>query len=199
MQTSARGTLDAWQAVLVGVAGAVVGLLPWAVGDMRLPLQNLWRDITPAEQMPLALLPFSQYAVAELVAMIGIGSVIAGLAARRWAPRLGSAGVRWVRVGVVRLQGIALAQTVAVVLGGLRPGLASFAYVGRLTAIVVLAVLLGLLAYALVAGASPAELLDAFLRTARQTLTAEALRGVAVAAGVAAVGLAARALVGRRA
>ena len=65
--------------------------------------------------------------------------------------------------------------------------------------IVALAVLLGLLAYALVAGASPAELLDAFLRTARQTLTAEALRGVAVAAGVAAVGLAARALVGRRA
>ncbi|MFT3888901.1 MAG: hypothetical protein QM713_12160 [Arachnia sp.] len=294
MQTSTRGTLDAWQAVLVGVAGAVVGLLPWAIGGMRLPLQNLWRDDTPAEQMPLALLPFSQYAVAELIAMIGVGSVIAGLVARRWAPRLGRAGIRWVGVGVVGLQGIAFAQTVAVVLGGLRSGLASFVYVGGLTAVALAAVLLGLLAYALVAGAPPAgalvgltlgaialsfwmptllefgssasvaagivrglveplgpalmgvaiawcglrggariaatvgslallwvlpaaldgarfalgsrallpypaELLDAFLHTAGQTLTAGALRGVAVAAGVAAVGLVARALVGRRA
>lgn len=55
---SARGlTAVAW--LLVGALVAVVGLLPWIVTGMRLPLQNRWAAETLPGDMPVALLPFN--------------------------------------------------------------------------------------------------------------------------------------------
>lgn len=45
----------------LGAAAAIVGLIPWIITGMRLPLQNLWATDTRPADMPLALLPFSQY------------------------------------------------------------------------------------------------------------------------------------------
>src|SRR5690606_40914719 len=45
----------------IGVAAAVVGLLPWLLTGMRLPLQNLWSHPTSPEDMQHAQLVFNQY------------------------------------------------------------------------------------------------------------------------------------------
>ena len=42
---SAR-SLPWWAALLIGVGAALVGLLPWIITGMRLPLQNLWASST---------------------------------------------------------------------------------------------------------------------------------------------------------
>lgn len=63
----------------VGFGAAFICLLPWLVTGMRLPMQDLWAvDILP-ENMPRALLPFSQYQLPLILAMIIFG---AGLACR---------------------------------------------------------------------------------------------------------------------
>lgn len=51
--------IDWWAALPVGAAAAVLGLLPWIVTGMRLPLQNLWAADTAPDQMPVAFLPMS--------------------------------------------------------------------------------------------------------------------------------------------
>ena len=50
----------AWAVALpVGVAGAVIGLVPWLIGGGRLPPQALWSATVRPEAMPFVLLPFS--------------------------------------------------------------------------------------------------------------------------------------------
>lgn len=83
--TVGRGTRVA--EALLGIGCAVVGLLPWLLGGMELPLQNLWADDTMIEHMPRVLLPFNQYYVAMLVSLLGFGAALAGLAARRLVAR----------------------------------------------------------------------------------------------------------------
>jgi hypothetical protein len=48
---------------------------------MRLPLQNLWGTNLLPEEMPIVLLPFSQYAITVLAGTVIVGSVTAGLVA----------------------------------------------------------------------------------------------------------------------
>lgn len=108
----------------VGVLSGVVGLLPWIVTGMRLPLQNLWATSTvdPAD-MPVALLPFSQYSVGLIGAMLLVGGAVAGLAVRLLGERLGQPG-RLATVlavtGLLVVQLIALVQTAVVTGEGLR-------------------------------------------------------------------------------
>lgn len=107
-----------------GVLSGVVGLLPWIVTGMRLPLQNLWATSTvdPAD-MPVALLPFSQYSVGLIGAMLLVGGAVAGLAVRLLSERRGLPG-RLATVlavtGLLVVQLVALVQTAVVTGAGLR-------------------------------------------------------------------------------
>ncbi|MCU1438326.1 MAG: hypothetical protein JWP66_1413 [Naasia sp.] len=67
--------------VAIGIGAALIGLPPWIVTGMRLPLQNLCAVEVRPEDMPVALLPFSNYVVT--LACIGpIASHRGELAAR---------------------------------------------------------------------------------------------------------------------
>ena len=66
----------------IGVVAALVGILPWLVTGMRLPLEKLWGTSPSADAMPEAVLPFSQYMPTLIFGLIVTGSAIAGVAAR---------------------------------------------------------------------------------------------------------------------
>ena len=90
--------------VLFGIASAAVGLLPWLITGLTLPLQNLWNVDTLPADMPRTLLPFSQYALTLIVGLIVVGSAIAGgiaRAKRETQPRLALVAVI---VGVLAVQ-----------------------------------------------------------------------------------------------
>ncbi|GAA1828433.1 hypothetical protein [Agromyces salentinus] len=146
-------TLPAWAGVLVGLGAAVVGLLPWLVAGMRLPLQNLWAFETMPDRMPLVLLPFSQYALTSIVGLIVTGSVVAGLLARILRPRMPRLGFAGLVVGLLATQGVAVLQTAVTVNGGLRGGAESALYLTGLVALSVFSMLIGLLMFWLVARA----------------------------------------------
>jgi iron complex transport system permease protein len=114
------GIRGALRALAVGVAAAVLGLLPWILAGLRLPLQNLWREqITDAGDMPIALLPFNQYTAGLLAAVILVGGGIAGAAARALRSRLPRHGSWLVVAGLLLVQVVALVQTSAVTADGL--------------------------------------------------------------------------------
>ncbi|OUE23830.1 hypothetical protein BFL36_07220 [Clavibacter michiganensis] len=115
-----RGVRGALLALVVGVAAAALGLLPWILAGLRLPLQNLWAtDVESAADMPLALLPLNQYRVALLAAVVVVGGGLAGAAARILRPRLPRAGAWLVVAGLVVAQALALVQTATVTADGL--------------------------------------------------------------------------------
>ncbi len=105
-----------------GAAAALFGLLPWIATGMHLPLQNLWADpsVTRSD-MPIALLPFSQYQVTLVAALVLVGSATAGLLVRLLGRRLLPVG-RWSALaGVLLVQLVALVQTTVVTEAGLHP------------------------------------------------------------------------------
>ncbi|TPW93097.1 hypothetical protein FJ656_35030, partial [Schumannella luteola] len=61
----------------IGVAAALLGLLPWILTGMRLPLQNLWAFDALPEQMPVAWLPLSQYSVTFVLGILVVGAASA--------------------------------------------------------------------------------------------------------------------------
>ncbi|HLS72453.1 MAG TPA: hypothetical protein VK046_01685 [Actinomycetaceae bacterium] len=138
---------------LLGIAGAVLGLLPWLVSGMPLPLQNLWAVDTMPADMPLALLPFNQYLVSQLAAVLVVGGAVAGLAARPLSARLGGRGFLAVPAGLLLVQAVAVVQTAAVVGGGLQERRESSLYLGLLVALSIFAVLVGVAALWLIARA----------------------------------------------
>lgn len=148
--------------LLIGIGSAIVGLLPWLITGMRLPLQNLWATATLPADMPLALLPFSQYFIFLIVALIVIGSTIAGIAGRWVAARHPGSALVALLGGVLIVQVIATAQTAIVVSAGLSDRAASTVYLVALTCGTVAAILLGLGMLVLVARAPRAGALIAF-------------------------------------
>lgn len=186
--TVGRGTRVA--EALLGIGCAVVGLLPWLLGGMELPLQNLWADDTMIEHMPRVLLPFNQYYVAMLVSLLGFGAALAGLAARRLVARRDRRSALQVIGGMLLVQLIALAQTVAVVQGGLRQGTGSRIYLVGITGIVLLAMLIGLLASVLIALApAPGALLGLTLGALTVTWWASTLVAAIVGQDALALGV----------
>ncbi|KQX07822.1 MULTISPECIES: hypothetical protein [unclassified Leifsonia] len=145
--------ISPWLWVLIGIAAAVAGLLPWIITGMRLPLQNLWAAETLPWDMPLALLPFSQYAITTIVALLGAGAVFAGIIARATRSRQGVGG--WVAIlgGVLLVHTTAVVQTAAVTSNGLQARSEATLYLSLLIGVVVLAVLLGILVFWLIARA----------------------------------------------
>lgn len=145
-----------WAGLLVGAGAAVLGLLPWLVTGLRLPIQNLWATETFPEQMPRALLPFSQYALTLIIAVIVTGAAAAGLCARAARRRLPRRSVLAVLIGVLVVQLGALVQTAVVVQAGLAGGFESAIYVAVLVAVTVTSVVVGALTLALIAAGPPA-------------------------------------------
>jgi hypothetical protein len=143
--------LAAWLWLAIGVGAAAIGLLPWAVTGLRLPLQNLWEAATLPEQMPIALLPFSQYAVTLVAAVLVVGAAIAGLIARSTRARQGRHGFAALTAGYLTVQLIALVQTAVVVGDGLRPGTESVIYLAAMVAAAAASAVVGALVYGLIA------------------------------------------------
>lgn len=102
----------------VGVAGGILGLLPWVIGGGMLPLQNLWATETMPDAMPFALLPVSQYFATLLFSLVLLGGVFAGLAVHVLARRRPVSA--WpAALGVLLIHGIAAGQSFAVLADGL--------------------------------------------------------------------------------
>ncbi|MDM7891967.1 hypothetical protein [Curtobacterium caseinilyticum] len=107
----------------VGIGSAVVGLLPWIVTGMRLPLQNTWATpTTDPSDMPIALLPFSQYAVTTIAAVLLVGGAVTGIVVRVLRDRgvLGRSGSLAALGGLVGLQVVAVVETAVVTGAGMR-------------------------------------------------------------------------------
>ena len=133
----------------VGVGAALVGLTPWLVTGARLPLQNLWARSTA--QMPVGLLPFSQYELVLVVGLIVTGSGLAGGVVRVTGRAFALVAVV---VGVLVAQTIALVQTAAVVHGGLRTSGLATVYLAALVGWTLAAMAVGLLVLLLLARTS---------------------------------------------
>jgi hypothetical protein len=156
-----------------GVGSAVVGLLPWIVTGMRLPLQNTWATpTTDPSDMPIALLPFSQYAVTTIAAVLLVGGAVTGIVVRVLRGRgvLGRSGSLAALGGLVGLQVVAVVETAVVTGAGMRmdgtPGTggeisASQLYVVALTVGSLVCVAVAAVTAALVARAAPAGALVA--------------------------------------
>jgi hypothetical protein len=145
--------LSAWIPPLIGVAAAIAGLLPWLVTGMRLPLQNLWATQPLPDRMPIVLLPFSQYALMLIAALVIIGAAAAALAARAARARLSRGGVVGLFIGLLATQVVAAAQTAAVVRGGLADRAESDLYFAAVLGVVALSILVGALVFWLIATA----------------------------------------------
>lgn len=142
-----------WAALLIGIGAGVLGLLPWIITGMRLPLQNLWAASTLPGDMPIVLLPFSQYAITLIIGLLVVGAAIAGLAARLLRDRMPRPRVAMVLIGVVAVQFTAVVQTASVVAGGLQRRSESGFYLAALTAVAVLAAGVGIVTLLLIAKA----------------------------------------------
>lgn len=143
-------------AVGTGAAAALLGLLPWLLSGGRLPLQNLWADPTSSEEMPRALLPFSQYAVVLLLALVVVGYGAAGVALRAVGVRRAHPRVLATVAALLVVHLVAVVQTTAVVGPGLQERPASTLYLAALLAVVGVSVLVGLLVTAFLVARSRA-------------------------------------------
>lgn len=103
----------------LGAVCGVAGLLPWFLQGAQLPLQNLWVDQSMSDDMPLVLLPFSQYYLGFLAGVMVIPWLLVGFMAR--GPLLAGTHHRLVALamGIGAVQLVALAQTSIVVGTGL--------------------------------------------------------------------------------
>ncbi|MFC5930766.1 hypothetical protein D6T64_13070 [Cryobacterium melibiosiphilum] len=147
--------------LVLGLLAATVGLLPWMVTGMVLPIQNLWAIDVAADEMPITLLPFSQYTITLIVAVLVTGSAIAGgvlRLTRAQHPRFAFAATL---VGVLIVQVVAIVQTVVTVAGGLAEGREETIYLAGLTAGTIAANLVGLVLLVLITRAPAAGALVA--------------------------------------
>lgn len=106
---------------LIGVGGGILGLLPWIFGGARLPLQNLWVLSTMPDDMPLVLLPVSQYYVIVLFSIVLLGGVFAGLALRI-AARSRTLAVWPAALGVLAVHVLAIVESFGMTASGLALG-----------------------------------------------------------------------------
>jgi len=142
----------AWAMALpVGILAAMVGLLPWWMSGARLPLQDLWEGAIRPGAMPITLLPFSQYFVVLIFALLIVGAAAAGIGGR--ALRVGGWGVVLLVAGLLLVQVTAAAQTALVMREGLQQRLESTLYLSGLVAGTALSVLVGVIVAVLIARA----------------------------------------------
>ena len=152
-QSSDSRPLSPWIWLAIGVGAAVIGFLPWIITGMRLPLQNLWGTATPPDDMPIGLLPFSQYSITLIAGILIVGAAGAGIVARSMRRRQQRGGFVALIAGVLGVQVVAIAETSAVVGSGLRPGRESTIYLAAVVAVAVASFAVGALVLFLVARA----------------------------------------------
>src|SRR5690625_898392 len=141
----------AWIYPIAGGFALVVGLLPWIVTGMTLPLQNLWATRTMPDDMPFALLPVSQCFLTSILAMIVTATAIAGSVARTAAPANRTKVTSLVLAGLLVTLTVAAAQSVVVVAGGLEQSSRATIYLAICVASIVLSTLVGVAVLALIA------------------------------------------------
>jgi len=147
--------ISPWTSVLIGALAGLLGLAPWLVTGAQLPLQNLWaREVLPA-QMPVSLLPLSQYELTTLVALMTVGGAAAGFSLRLCRPLRRRVATRSAAGGVLAAQGAATIQAFSVLRAGLAPGSASDLYFAGLLGGVVASLAASLVALFLLASRSP--------------------------------------------
>jgi hypothetical protein len=142
LETGAR-RMRPWQLLLVGMGAALLGLLPWLLTGMRLPLQNLWATDTLPDDMPLVLLPFSQYSLSTIASLLVVGAAAGGLAGRILRARTPARGFALLFFGVLLVDVVAVAQSAATVGPGLREDTWSAVYLAGVLTVAVLAVGIG--------------------------------------------------------
>jgi hypothetical protein len=148
-----RPTLNLLTCFGVGIAAALLGLLPWILTGMRLPLQNLWATGTAPEAMPIAFLPLSQYATTVIPGLLVTGAAAAGLAARALRPRLPRRGAMVVALAVLLVDAIAGVQSSIVVADGLERSNAAAFYLTALVIVILVSIAMALVVLLLVARA----------------------------------------------
>lgn len=130
----------AWPAapgIAVGVGSGVLGLLPWLALGERLPLQNLWRTPTLPDAMPWAMLPLNQYYLPTILALLVVPGLLGGLL----IGALGRADLRQLAGrGLLGFQAVAVVQSFAVLVPGLRISGLSAAYLAGLAVVSALGV-----------------------------------------------------------
>lgn len=103
----------------IGMFAGLMGLAPWIGTGMVLPVQNLWAEQTLPEDMPVSLLPLSQYLAIRLVGLLVTGGLVAALGLRWWDPARRRLAAGCVAAGLLLVQGIAAVQSFTVLNNGL--------------------------------------------------------------------------------
>lgn len=137
----------------IGAGAALLGLLPWLVTGLRLPVQNLWAQSEAPESMPLVVLPFSQYAVIQIFALIVVGAAIGGVVARSTRRHHSPCAVTGILLGVLLVQVGGAVQTTIVVASGLQRSDWALFYLAALVLVVAVSVAVGILVLLLIAKA----------------------------------------------
>ena len=152
MSTAGSRPLPVFAWFLIGAAGAVVGLLPWLVTGARLPLQNLAADQSTTAT-PFALLPFSQYFLTTIVALLVVGGAAAGVTARALSHRRPRFGTTLLVCGVLAVQVIAAVQATVATVGSLEESTRTLVYAGAVVAVIVVSIAMSMLVLLLIARA----------------------------------------------
>lgn len=129
----------------------MVGLLPWLVTGGRLLLQNLWATDVMPDQMPLVLLPFSQYTIGTLLGVLAGPYAVGACWRARWGRNARGAGQ--LLLGIVAVQLVAVTQTATVVGAGLQRSKLATMYMGAMSAVIACGMVFGIVAYLLLARA----------------------------------------------
>ncbi|AXJ11650.1 hypothetical protein CFN17_02800 [Arthrobacter sp. PM3] len=145
---------DAGWGCLTGILAGVLGLGPWLVTGAHLPLQNMWGAEAGPDQMPVALLPLSQYQLTTIVALLTVGGAAAGLAVRIWSPARRRLVVWCAAAGVLVVQVAAAVQSFTVLDAGLKDGTMASLYVAGLLAGVTASIAAALVALLLLSSRS---------------------------------------------
>ncbi|MEX2290569.1 MAG: hypothetical protein WD794_09620 [Mycobacteriales bacterium] len=106
--------------------------------------------------MPIALLPFSQYAVSQTFSLLVVGYGAAGILVRAIRTRLPRRAVLAVGAGALAVHLVATVQAATTVASGLAERTASTVYLAALLVVVAAAVLTGLLVLRLITAPSKA-------------------------------------------
>jgi hypothetical protein len=149
------GVHPAWS-LGIGFIGYWFGSLPWLLTGLRLPLQNLWAvEVTP-DRMPLALLPFSQYALSLIAGLIIFGAAASGLVIRRAFPAGRGRAVLLGCAGWLLGFAVALLQSTRTLEHGLADEPRSLLYLFALIGTAIVAAVTGLIGFGLLGAAPPA-------------------------------------------
>jgi len=161
----------------IGAVIALVGLAPWLGTGARMPLQNLWATEAMPDDMPLVLLPLSNYYAVSAAALLVIGAAIAGTVVAIVRARGLSMSVSATLAGLLVVQVAALAQSALALAGGLGDESRARLYLWVLIAAVLLAMGLGVLVLLGIASRRPvpATLAIAAAAVALGTWLSEAL------------------------